>query len=95
MNLRRGVYGLQDKVLAAGVNFTGLKIFMGKKNLGHPWSRCPGNAAAAHSSPQHYCAAGPVWPLPYTYALATDKEEENFAKTAKVCCEGAHPFLAL
>ena len=48
---------------------------MGEENIWHTHSReWPSSAAATHGH-QHYCAAGPVWPLPDKYALVTDKRK--------------------
>jgi len=52
----------------ASINFTGVKFVTGEEISETPVVRVDSSAAAAHD-----CAAGPVWPLPDKYALATDE----------------------
>jgi len=40
------------------------------------WHDWPSSALAAHGR-QHYCASGPVRPLPDNYALVTDERTDN------------------
>jgi len=44
----------------------------------HHWPGWPSSAAAAYGSRQHRCAAGLIKPVPDQYALATDRQTNEW-----------------